>query len=81
MNPSRQVAEICNIMALGCRPHPAVSDDDWQPWLNGFEGIPVPKICSKCGKQMTERTGKYGQFWGCSGYPKCRHTENIVGGG
>ncbi|MCR5105317.1 MAG: topoisomerase DNA-binding C4 zinc finger domain-containing protein [Eubacterium sp.] len=21
--------------------------------------------------------GKYGEFWGCSGYPDCRYTENV----
>jgi len=30
--------------------------------------------CPKCGKSMVLRTAKRGgnQFWGCSGYPKCR---------
>ncbi|HEU4962356.1 MAG TPA: NERD domain-containing protein [Bacilli bacterium] len=28
--------------------------------------------CPRCGGQLVERTGKYGSFLGCSGYPKCR---------
>ncbi len=35
------------------------------------------KKCPKCGCLMKKRAGKFGPFWGCSGYPDCRHTENI----
>jgi DNA topoisomerase-1 len=31
--------------------------------------------CEECGKPMVVRHGKRGPFLGCSGYPKCRHTE------
>ncbi|EGR0521912.1 helicase IV [Vibrio cholerae] len=38
------------------------------------------KICEKCGRPMKRRTGKYGEFWGCTGYgikdDKCTHTVN-----
>ena len=33
-----------------------------------------PVICFKCGKKMVMRTGRRGRFYGCSDYPKCRHT-------
>lgn len=32
--------------------------------------------CPKCGGYLVERKGKYGIFWGCSNYPKCRFTHN-----
>lgn len=35
------------------------------------------KICPKCGQFLKKRNGRYGEFWGCSGYPACRYTENI----
>lgn len=35
-------------------------------------------MCPKCGSPMSQRTTKTGKFWGCSGYPKCKHTVNIV---
>ena len=38
---------------------------------------PNVKICSACGMPMKKRTGRYGEFWGCTGYPVCRHTENV----
>ena len=31
-------------------------------------------ICPKCGGTLVERTGRYGSFYGCSNYPKCRFT-------
>lgn len=35
------------------------------------------KICPCCGLRMREKSGRYGGFWGCSGYPECRYTENM----
>lgn len=32
-------------------------------------------ICPKCGGQLIMRTGKYGNFIGCSNFPKCRYTQ------
>ncbi len=29
-------------------------------------------ICPRCGGQLVLRKGKYGEFWGCSNYPKCK---------
>lgn len=34
-------------------------------------------ICPRCGHPLVLRHGKYGEFYGCSNYPKCRFTENI----
>lgn len=35
------------------------------------------KVCDKCGKPMVVRSGKYGPFLACSGFPKCRNIVNI----
>jgi DNA polymerase-3 subunit epsilon len=35
------------------------------------------RTCPKCGQFLKKRSGKFGEFWGCSGYPACRYTENI----
>jgi DNA topoisomerase-3 len=34
------------------------------------------KACPKCGKAMRARSSASGQFFGCSAFPACRHTEN-----
>ena len=36
---------------------------------NGFP------ICPDCGIEMVKRKGKFGEFYGCPNYPKCRATE------
>ena len=33
-------------------------------------------ICPRCGGTLVEREGKYGKFYGCSNYPKCRFVLN-----
>lgn len=35
----------------------------------------VDKNCPKCGKQLVVRTGRFGKFLACSGFPDCKHTE------
>lgn len=32
-------------------------------------------ICSKCGGRLVKRKGKYGEFIGCSNYPKCHYKK------
>lgn len=38
---------------------------------------PGIKLCPGCGLPMQKRKGRFGEFWGCTGYPDCRYTENI----
>lgn len=33
--------------------------------------------CPRCGGELLERQGRYGNFKGCSNYPKCRFTSKI----
>lgn len=35
------------------------------------------KICPNCGKSLKLRKGRYGFFFGCTGYPECKYIENI----
>lgn len=35
------------------------------------------KVCPRCGQNMIKRNGRFGEFYGCTGYPRCRYTENI----
>lgn len=35
-------------------------------------------ICPRCGSELIYKKGKYGSFYGCSSYPKCRYTLKKV---
>ena len=44
----------------------------------GTLGIkPEVKLCVVCKQPMQRRSGRYGEFWGCTGFPDCRYTENV----
>ncbi|MCD7781232.1 MAG: DNA topoisomerase I [Methanosphaera sp.] len=34
--------------------------------------------CPDCGNDLIKRMGRYGEFIGCTGFPKCRFTSSIV---
>jgi len=42
------------------------------------EGIPSGEPCPECGEELFVRSGRYGLFMGCSGYPDCSYTRNIA---
>jgi DNA topoisomerase-1 len=37
--------------------------------------------CEKCGKPMTLKRGRFGQFLACTGYPECKTTRKITKAG
>jgi len=38
---------------------------------------PTGKKCPKCEADLIIRIGKYGRFYACSAFPKCRYTESL----
>ncbi len=53
-----------------------------QKTLDG-EKIRVPEeesdvVCEKCGRKMVIKTGRYGKFLACPGYPDCKNTRRLV---
>ena len=43
--------------------------------------VPLDEKCPKCGKQLVLRSGTYGEFVSCSGYPKCKYVkQNLIEG-
>ena len=34
-------------------------------------------ICPQCGGQLVKRTGRYGEFYGCSNFPQCKHAAML----
>lgn len=37
--------------------------------------------CTKCGNDMAFRTSRWGNFWGCTNFPRCKNTLPIKGSG
>lgn len=38
---------------------------------------PIKNVCPRCASDLVERSGPKGVFYGCSSFPKCRHTAPI----
>ncbi|MCL5775110.1 MAG: restriction endonuclease [Patescibacteria group bacterium] len=45
--------------------------------MNELPMTETSRLCPNCGGVMVKRNGKFGNFYGCSNYPKCKHTEKI----
>jgi hypothetical protein len=52
---------------------------------SGGNGLPTNPIapkssnaCPACGQPMVLRKGKWGAFWGCSTYPRCRGKREVA---
>jgi len=35
-------------------------------------------VCEKCGRNMVYKTGRFGRFLACPGYPECKNTKPIL---
>lgn len=66
---------------IGSRPSSAVSSslsedgttDDGQRTKDEAETPP----CELCGREMALKKGRFGQFYGCTGYPECKNIRKI----
>ncbi|MCK6489495.1 MAG: type I DNA topoisomerase [Planctomycetes bacterium] len=47
--------------------------------LKGYDGPSLP--CDKCGKPMQLKTGRFGKYFGCTGYPVCDNTRKLLRSG
>ena len=39
---------------------------------------PTDEICANCGRPMVIKTGRFGRFISCTGYPECKTTKPIL---
>lgn len=75
--------EICNAKPRVCKKcgTPSVDSEHASRCTNPQCANTI-KICEKCGRPMKLKEGKYGQFWGCTGYgikdDQCRNTTKIT---
>ena len=69
---------------LACTNYPACKNT--MEFTRGKDGTitPIEKVveyageCPECHRPMIVRSGKFGKFLACSGYPECKHTEAIA---
>ena len=63
-------------------------DEFWKGFnklLTDKKGVERPgtevlnEACPKCGKPLSKRLGKRGNFIGCTGYPECDYTRSLAG--
>jgi DNA topoisomerase-1 len=40
--------------------------------------VPLEEACPECGAALVRREGRFGPFIGCSAYPKCKYTRQVV---
>src|SRR6266849_721145 len=57
----------------------AASDDGSGSTPASADGSEAEEVeaCDLCGKQMQLKRGRFGPFYGCSGYPECRNIRKI----
>ena len=95
IKPSQNVCEICSypkVLALKKAKKPMefclnpkcpsknVEGEAGQQAKEIAKGI-IEKECPTCKKgKIVLRSSIYGKFYGCSEYPKCKHTERLVDG-
>ncbi|RLE38904.1 DNA topoisomerase I [Candidatus Woesearchaeota archaeon] len=95
MKPAKKICEHCGfpmiqVIRKGKKPQEVcfnpkcpgkkVEDKEVAKEVRELETGKVEKVCPKCGKPLVVRTSIYGKFLGCSGFPKCRHTEKLTNG-
>ena len=72
----------------------SISTDQFKEWVSSgkeepelesstVSGMDEEKTCPLCGKALRIRIARKGpgagkQFWGCSGFPDCKYTEQIT---
>lgn len=85
---AKMEAELDEV-AQGDRNWVSVVRDFYGPFAGNLEGAeqriervdasePTSEVCPNCGKPMAVRTGRFGKFLACTGYPECKTTRKYV---
>ena len=86
-----QMEEGLDSVAQGDKKWQPLISDFYQEFASNLENkyeeikkeeiMPIEKsneTCEKCGKPMIIKTGRYGKFLACSGYPDCKNIKGIA---
>jgi len=69
--------EIFETIKLNNRKKPRKESKQLENPENNPQRMPSSEICPSCSGRLVIRNGKYGQFKGCSGFPRCRYSKAI----
>ena len=58
---------------------PGIMIEEGRFKLKGYDGPSIP--CDKCGKPMQLKLGRFGKYFGCTGYPDCKNTRKLLRSG
>src|SRR5947207_15457186 len=67
----------CNNCGATRDAEPVTSDGGATPSQTSADGEEENEACELCGKPMQLKRGRFGPFYGCSGYPECRNIRKI----
>lgn len=59
------------------RYHSSMSHEEYVRKIKNYRSALDNNICPRCGGNLVLRNGQYGQFYGCSNYPKCKFRKKI----
>jgi DNA helicase-2/ATP-dependent DNA helicase PcrA len=65
------------IKCMDCNTFRWYEEEAEQPEPVADPGTPS---CPQCGGRMVKRNGRYGEFWGCAKFPKCRGSRDLEEG-
>ena len=74
IHKGRQPQDVC--INPNCK---SKTSEEERKEIKKFEAGKLEKKCPKCGKNLVLRKSMYGSFFGCSGYPNCKHIEKLEG--
>lgn len=79
VNFTARMEEELDLVASGENDYEKVLDDFYIPFsktLNEVEKNLEKIICEKCGSEMELKIGRFGKYFACSGYPKCKNIKS-----
>ncbi len=67
----------CNNCGATRDAEPVAADGGAMQSQEGADGEEEIEACELCGKQMQLKRGRFGPFYGCSGYPECKNIRRV----
>ncbi len=84
-----RMEEELDEIAAGERPWVPVLRDFWGPFSRTLQQArqqmppavipdqPTGEVCPQCGRPLILKLGRFGRFYGCTGFPQCRYTKGF----